>query len=94
MRVNKLPNILWFVIIVIMLVSCKTFKETTFLLVGSYTDKKPGKGISIYEFNNKTGEAALKFQIDSIINSSYLRLSPNGKFSIQTIPTPLLVFLK
>jgi len=80
MRVNKLPNILWFVIIVIMLVSCKTSKETTFLLVGSYTDKKPGKGISIYEFNNKTGEAALKFQIDSIINSSYLRLSPNGKF--------------
>jgi len=61
MKKNNLPKVLSLLLIVIMLFGCQSKKETTLLFVGSYTDKKPGKGISIYEFNNETGEATLKF---------------------------------
>lgn len=72
-----------------MLIGCASKKETTLLFVGSYTDKKPGKGISIYEFNNETGEAKLKFELDSLINSSFLRLSPDGKFLYSVIESQM-----
>ncbi|WP_282135238.1 lactonase family protein [Seonamhaeicola maritimus] len=61
-------------------VACKKVEKSdkTLLFVGSFTDKIPGDGIHIYEFNNETGEAVLKYTLDSIINTSFLRLSPNG----------------
>ena len=59
---------------------CKTKKETTLLFVGSFTDKKPGEGIHVYEFNINTGESTLKFTLDSITNTSFLKLSNNGKY--------------
>ncbi len=80
MKLSELPKIILLAIVLVMFIGCKPTKETTLLFVGSYTDKKPGKGIYIYEFNNETGEAALQFELDSIINSSFLRLSPNGKY--------------
>lgn len=89
MQKYKLPKVLSLIIIVITLISCESKKETTLLFVGSYTDKKPGKGISIYEFNNETGEAELKFQLDSLINSSFLKLSPNGKFLYAVIESQM-----
>lgn len=89
MQKNKLPKFLSLIIIVTMLVSCKSTKEITLLFVGSFTDKKPGKGVSIYEFNNETGEATLKFELDSLINSSFLRLSPNGKFLYSVIESQM-----
>ena len=89
MQINRLSKVLSLIIIVTMFVSCQVSKETTLLFVGSYTDKKPGKGISIYEFNNKTGEAVLKFELDSLINSSFLRLSPNGKFLYSVIESQM-----
>ncbi|RED47872.1 lactonase family protein [Seonamhaeicola aphaedonensis] len=61
---------------------CKT-KETkskTLMFVGSFTDKKAGEGIHVYEFNNETGEAQLEFTLDSVINTSFLKLSPDGKY--------------
>jgi 6-phosphogluconolactonase (cycloisomerase 2 family) len=58
---------------------CQSTKETTLLFVGSYTDKKPGEGIHVYEFNNDTGESTLKFTVDSVTNTSFLKLSNNGK---------------
>ncbi|WP_163397456.1 lactonase family protein [Flavobacterium fluviatile] len=63
----------------ILLSSCKV-QEHTLLFVGSYTDKKPAKGIKVYNFNLKTGEAILTDEVDSIINPSFLRLAPNGKY--------------
>ena len=89
MQKNKLSKFLSLIIILIIFSSCESKKETTLLFVGSFTDKKPGKGISIYEFNNETGEAELKFQLDSIINSSFLRLSPNGKFLYSVIESQM-----
>jgi len=89
MQKNKLSKILSLIIIVIMLFGCKSTKKTTLLFVGSYTDKKLGKGISIYEFDNETGEAQLKFKLDSLINSSFLRLSPNGKFLYSVVESQM-----
>ena len=60
--------------------SCKTEKNQTLLFVGSFTDKKPGEGIHVYEFNTETGGSTLQYTLDSVINTSFLRLSPNGKF--------------
>lgn len=59
---------------------CQSTKETTLLFVGSFTDKTPGEGIHVYEFNNETGESTLKFTQDSVTNTSFLKLSKNGKY--------------
>ena len=89
MQKIKLHKLLSLLIILIILTSCNSKKETTLLFVGSYTDKKPGKGISIYEFNNETGEATIKFQLDNLINSSFLKLSPDGKFLYAVIESQM-----
>ena len=67
----------------------KTEKKTSLLFVGSFTDKKPGEGIHIYEFNNETGEAILKFTVDKITNTSFLRLSQNGKYLYSVVDSQM-----
>ncbi|NNF32613.1 MAG: lactonase family protein [Saprospiraceae bacterium] len=61
----------------------------TILFVGSFTDKVPGRGINIYEFNNETGEAKFLYGVDSLINSSFLRLSPDGKILYSVIESQM-----
>ncbi|MDC1364783.1 lactonase family protein [Algibacter sp.] len=80
MSINSVFKFLSFSLILILLVGCESTKETTLLFVGSYTDKKPGKGIHVYEFNKDTGETTLKFALDSVTNTSFLKLSKNGKY--------------
>ncbi|PQJ33122.1 hypothetical protein BST92_01855 [Nonlabens arenilitoris] len=67
-------------LVLILLFGCQSKKEITLLFVGSFTDKKPGEGIHVYQFNTKTGEASLKFTLDSITNTSFLKLAKNGKY--------------
>jgi 6-phosphogluconolactonase len=69
-----------FIFLLAILFGFKKEDNRTYLFVGCYTDKKPGKGIQVYEFNTKTGEMHLTYTVDDIINSSFLRLSPNGKY--------------
>ncbi|WP_397364581.1 lactonase family protein [Olleya sp. R77988] len=80
MPINSLSKFLLLGLILVLFVGCKSTKETTLLFVGSFTDKKPGKGIHIYEFDNKTGESKLKYTLDSVTNTSFLKLSSNGKY--------------
>jgi 6-phosphogluconolactonase len=80
MPINSLSKFLSLFIILILVMSCQSTKETTLLFVGSFTDKKPGEGIHVYEFNNNTGESTLKFTLDSVTNTSFLKLSKNGKY--------------
>ena len=68
------------IVVTLVLFCCKSTKDTTLLFVGSFTDKKPGEGIHVYEFNNKTGESTKKFTLDSFTNTSFLKLSKNGKY--------------
>lgn len=73
---------LFLVCLLFIVVACKNSDNTkskTLLFVGSFTDKKPGEGIHIYEFDNQTGEATLKFVLDNVTNTSFLKLSPRGK---------------
>ncbi len=80
MKTTNLFRFLLLFLAVLSLFSCESKKETTFLFVGSFTDNKPGEGIHVYEFNNKTGDTTLKFTLDSITNTSFLKLSSNGKY--------------
>ena len=80
MQLNKISKCLSLIFVLFLLVGCQSKKETTLLFVGSFTDKKPGEGIHVYEFNNETGEASLKFTLDSVTNTSFLKLSNNGKY--------------
>ncbi|WP_299119229.1 lactonase family protein [uncultured Winogradskyella sp.] len=80
MQLIKISKCLSLILVVLLLVGCQSKKETTLLFVGSFTDKKPGEGIHVYEFNTETGEAALKFTLDSVTNTSFLKLSNNGKY--------------
>lgn len=80
MQLNKISKCFSLLLVVLLLVGCQSKKETSLLFVGSFTDKMPGEGIHVYEFNTETGEAALKFTLDSVTNTSFLKLSKNGKY--------------
>ncbi|MGB5419835.1 lactonase family protein [Algibacter sp.] len=73
-------RVLVFIFTLFSVLSCRNEKNQTLLFVGSFTDKMSGEGIHVYDFNNKTGEVVLKFTLDSVINTSFLKLSPNGKY--------------
>ncbi len=71
--------------------SCKETadKKVTLLFVGSFTDKKPGEGIHVYEFDSKTGNTTLTYTLDSITNTSFQRLSPNGKYLYSVVESQM-----
>ena len=80
MSINSLSKFLFLSLVLIQLIGCQSTKKKTLLFVGSFTDKKPGEGIHMYEFNNETGETNLKFKVDNVTNTSFLKLSKNGKY--------------
>ena len=47
--------------------------------MGSFTDKKPGTGLHIYDLDQKSGHLTLLDSFAPVVNSSYLSLSKNGK---------------
>ncbi|GAA4815071.1 lactonase family protein [Litoribaculum gwangyangense] len=91
MKLNyiKISRILFFFVILNTFFGCKTEKNQTLLFIGSFTDKKPGEGIHVYEFNNETGESTLKYTVNSVINTSYLRLAPNGKYLYSVVESQM-----
>jgi len=86
-----IKNSILFLITILFFCGCKTnSKENkTLLFVGSFTDKKPGEGIHIYEFNEETGNAILKFTLNSITNTSFQKLSSNGKFLYSVVDSQM-----
>ena len=86
-----IKNSILFLITILFFCGCKTnSKENkTLLFVGSFTDKKPGKGIHIYEFNEETGSATLRFTIDNITNTSFQKLSPDGNFLYSVVDSQM-----
>ncbi|MBC3758728.1 lactonase family protein [Hyunsoonleella sp. SJ7] len=76
-------------LLTITLFGCQTSTNETLLFVGSYTDKQPGEGIHVYQFNNETGESVLKFTLDSITNTSFLKLSDNGEYLYSVVESQM-----
>ena len=64
--------------------SCKTY-----LFVGSYTSGEMTKGLCVYDFNTSTGQLTEIEREDSLINPSFLSISPNGKFLYACTETKL-----
>ncbi len=52
--------------------------QTNFLFVGTYTDSG-SKGIYVYKFDEATGKATWISNTDSVVNPSYLVVSPDHK---------------
>lgn len=61
----------------------------TYLFVGSYTDGEKTEGIAVYDFNTETGELTEVEREGNLVNSSFLTLSPNGKFLYACTDTKL-----
>lgn len=55
-------------------------ESRTFLYVGSYTSGELAEGIYVYEFHTETGKLEEIQRIDSLINPSFLTISPNGQY--------------
>ncbi|MEN8765603.1 MAG: lactonase family protein [Wenyingzhuangia sp.] len=89
MSVRSIYHFISRVIFIFVLVGCIHKKETTLLFVGSFTDKKPGEGIHVYAFDNETGESTLKFVLDSVVNTSFLKLSKNGEYLYSVIESQM-----
>ncbi|MBL7873511.1 MAG: lactonase family protein [Cyclobacteriaceae bacterium] len=57
-----------------------TNAQESYLVIGTYTEAKPDKGIYVYSFNKVSGELAFVSHGENITNPSFLILSANGKF--------------
>ncbi|SHM88635.1 lactonase family protein [Polaribacter sp. KT 15] len=73
----------------VFLFGCKTVQNKTLLFIGSFTDKKPGEGIHVYEFNTETGEANLTFTLDNITNTSFLKISKDGNYLYSVVDSQM-----
>ena len=73
-----IKNILTLVLVALVLSSVNA--QESYLVIGTYTEAKPDKGIYVYSFNNVTGELAFVSNGENITNPSYLTMSSNGKF--------------
>jgi 6-phosphogluconolactonase len=66
--------------LLILLLCLQTLSAQNYhLLIGTYTSTG-SKGIYVYNFNAKTGNAKWVSNTDSVVNPSYITLSHNGKF--------------
>ena len=59
--------------------SCSLKAQNCYLVVGTYTGTG-SKGIYVYRFNVGTGKATLVSNTDSVVNPSYLTVSPDKKY--------------
>lgn len=50
------------------------------LIIGTYTNSCESKGIYVYDFSVDTGDFSLKANTESVINPSYLTVSPGNDF--------------
>ncbi|AQS94316.1 hypothetical protein BXQ17_09690 [Polaribacter sp. BM10] len=73
----------------VFLFGCKTVQNKTLLFIGSFTDKKPGEGIHVYEFNTETGEANLTFTLNNITNTSFLKISKDGNYLYSVVDSQM-----
>ena len=64
-------------------------KATTYLLVGTYTDGKPDKGIYVYNFNTLNGELNMVSTAENITNPSFVTMSPDGHFLYSCVDTKM-----
>ena len=77
-------------VLVTFLVSCSAKQKTeTLLFVGSFTEKQPGDGIQVYLFDTETGRTELKHTVKDVINTSFLKLSFNGKFLYSVVESQM-----
>ncbi len=62
-----------------LLFSISSMSQNFYLFAGTYTGTG-SKGIYVYRFNAATGKASLLSNTDSVINPSYLTISPDAKY--------------
>lgn len=63
---------------ILMLFSFVGYGQSYYMFIGTYTGKG-SKGIYVYQFNASTGKLNWISNTDSVVNPSYLAVSPNGK---------------
>ncbi|MHB0753727.1 lactonase family protein [Polaribacter sp. M15] len=57
--------------------------------MGSFTDKKHGEGIHVYEFNTETAETKLTFTLNNITNTSFLKISKDGNYLYSVVDSQM-----
>ena len=69
-----------FLLALLSVISISASSQKSFLFIGGYNDKAPGKGIYVYSFDAATGKASWISNTEGIVNPSYLTVDPQGKF--------------
>lgn len=77
------------VLLLILCSSCIERSTKTLLFVGSFTEGKPSAGIQVYDFDGASGELLLLAKEDSLINPSFLKIGPNGKYLYSVLESQL-----
>lgn len=68
-----------YIVLFFVLFSFSAMAQDFYLFTGTYTGTG-SKGIYVYRFNATSGKAVLVSNTDSVVNPSYLTVSPNEKF--------------
>jgi 6-phosphogluconolactonase len=68
-----------FIVFLLFIISFTSEAQNYYLFIGTYTNTG-SKGIYVYRFDASTGKLTWASNTDSLVNPSYLSLSPDGKF--------------
>jgi len=79
----------YLILILILSNSCTNEPTNTLLFVGSFTEGIASTGIYIYELDTKTGELSLLNSEQNLINPSFLKIAPNGKYLYSVLESQL-----
>lgn len=69
--------------------SCTKGSTKTLLFVGSFTEGIASTGIYIYELDTETGGLSLLNSEQNLINPSFLKIAPNGKYLYSVLESQL-----
>ncbi|MFS4417603.1 lactonase family protein [Maribacter sp. 2307ULW6-5] len=75
--------------LVCLLHGCAKDTSKTLLFIGSFTEGKAAKGIQVHEFDVRTGALRLLHEVPNVINPSFLKVSPNGRFLFSVLESQM-----
>ncbi|WP_299430056.1 lactonase family protein [uncultured Maribacter sp.] len=77
------------VLLLIICNSCNVNTSKTLLFIGSFTEGVLSDGIYVYELDTTSGELTLLNTAEKLINPSFLKIAPNGKYLYSVLESQL-----
>ncbi len=79
----------YLILLLILCNGCTENSTKTLLFIGSFTEGVASEGIYVYELDTESGDLSLLNTAKKMINPSFLKIAPNGKYLYSVLESQL-----